>query len=429
MNTSVNSRRKSKKLMVLGGLALLAVALVALALIQSKRAVNGPGHSGGARSSQFAGPQPVRAAAAVKGDIPITITALGTVTPLASVTVRPQVNGQLMQLAFTEGQVVQKGAFLAEIDPRPYQVQLEQAEGALAKDQGLLGQAQSDLKRFQSLAPGVAISEQQLDDQVYLVQQYQGAVKADQAQVDNAKLNLTYCHVTAPVTGRVGLRQVNVGNYVQTADTGGLVVITQSSPISVIFSLPEDDIPQVLKRVNAGAKLPVTLYDRDNAAQVAEGALTAVDNMVNTTTGTVQLRAVFQNSDGRLFPNDFVNVRLRVDTLEGATLVPAAAVQHGAPGAFVYVVGSDNTVSLRAVTTGAADADQVAVLSGLKPGEQVVTDGAEQLKDGAQVSLPQANSPSSASASTPAPAASTGAAKRGDGKKGSHRHPPSSGGS
>jgi len=426
MNTPANPRRKSKKVLVLSGLALLAVVLVGLALFQSKRGSGGSAAFGGrGRFSQMSGPQPVQAAAAVPGDIPITLTALGTVTPLASVTVRSQINGQLMQLGFMEGQQVQKGAFLAEIDPRPYQVALEQAEGALAKDQGLLGQAQSDLKRFQSLAAGVAISEQQLDDQQYLVQQYQGSVKSDQAQVDNAKLNLTYCHVTAPVAGRVGLRQVNVGNYVQTSDANGIVAITESSPISVIFSLPEDQVPQVLKRVNAGAKLPVILYDRNNSVEVSTGTLTAVDNMVNTNTGTVQLRAVFQNLDNKLFPNEFVNVRLVVDTLQGATLVPVSAVQHGAPGDFVYAVKSDGTVALRSVTTGPSDTSKVAILSGLKPGEQVVTDGAEQLKDGAEVTVSQA---SAATSPTAAPAASTGA-KQGDRKKGSgHRHPPSSGG-
>ena len=426
-------RRKRRKYFLLIGLILAAVFIVWLALHLALSGGQASQSRGGRRSfGQFSGPQPVQAATALRGDMPITLTALGTVTPLATVTVRSQINGQLMQIAFTEGQLVKKGDFLALIDPRPSQVALEQAEGALAKDQGLLDQAQADLKRYKMLASQDSISAQQLDDQTYLVEQYSGALKSDQAQVDSAKLNLAYCHVTAPVSGRVGLRQVDLGNYVQTSDTNGIVVITEPSPISVLFTLPEDSIPQVMQRVTAGATLPVTLLDRNNTVKLATGTLTAVDNQVNTTTGTVQLRAVFQNTDGRLFPNEFVNVVLLVDTLKGTVLVPSAAVQRGAPGTFVYKVKGDGTVTLQVVSLGPTDGNQVAILSGLTPGVQVVTDGAEQLKDGSQVTLPQQQP------ATAAPAAGThaaahqwhkGAADNSAGSEHHHHTPPPSGGS
>jgi len=385
--------RKRLKYAVVAVIALLVLLLIVRAVFLSTHAVGKAGGMGGRRGfAQFTGPQPVQAAAAVQGDVPVTLSALGTVTPLATVTVRTQINGHLTQIGFKEGQMVKQGDFLAEIDPRPYEVALEQAQGQLARDQGLLHQAQADLVRYKNAVASGAITAQQLDDQQYLVEQYAGTVKSDQAQVDGAKLNLSYCHITAPVAGRVGLRQVDIGNYVQTSDVNGIVVITEPSPISVIFNLPQDQVPQVMQRMNAGAKLPVTLYDRSNTTELAQGYLTAVDNMVNTTTGTVQLRAVFQNRDGRLFPNEFVNASLLVDTLKGSLVVPAAAIQRGVPGSFVYVVNPDNSVSLRVVSVGPTDGDRVAVLSGLKPGERVVTDGAEQLKDGAKVTLPAAGS-------------------------------------
>ncbi|MGA9852178.1 MAG: MdtA/MuxA family multidrug efflux RND transporter periplasmic adaptor subunit [Gammaproteobacteria bacterium] len=388
MNMSFNPdharTKRFKYAWVIVVVLMLAVAAIITAVIL-------PAHSQARRrSGQFSGPQPVQAAAAVRGDIPITLTALGTVTPLSMVTVQTQINGQLMKLGFTEGQMVKKGAFLAQIDPRPYEVALEQAQGQFSHDTGLLHQAQSDLARYRKLAAEDSISAQQLEDQTYLVEQYQGTVKSDQAAIDNAKLNLIYCHIVAPVSGRVGLRQVDVGNYVQTSDTSGIVVITELSPISVIFTLPEDNIPQVMQRVNAGAQLPATLYDRTNTDKLAVGTLTAVDNLVNTTTGTVQLRALFKNTDNRLFPNEFVNVQLLVDVLKNATVVPVAAIQRGAPGTFVYLVNPDDTVSLRKVTLGPTDNERVAILSGLNPGDRVVTDGAEQLRDGAKVMLPKA---------------------------------------
>ena len=330
-------------------------------------------------------PQAVRTAPVVTGDLPLLLSGLGTVTPLATVTVRTQINGQLQSVGFTEGQIVKQGDFLAQIDPRPYQVALEQAKGTLAHDQGLLAQAKANLARYQQLNRQDSIARQQVDDQAFLVQQYTGTVAADQGVVDSALLNLTYCHITAPVTGRIGLRQVDPGNYVQTSDTNGLAVLTQLQPISVIFTLPEDDVPQVMKRSRAGAKLPVEAFDRSDTTQIATGTLATVDNQIDTTTGTVKLRANFDNADNELFPSQFVNAKLLVDTLHDATIVPTAAVQRGAPGTYVYVVNADDTVSVRKIEVGPAEGDRTAVLSGLKPGEQVVIDGADRLRDKAKV--------------------------------------------
>ncbi len=342
---------------------------------------------GAARRPAFDGAQAVRTAPVVTGDMPLYLNGLGTVTPLATVTVKTQIAGTLQNFGFTEGEIVKAGDFLAQIDPRPYQVALEQAKGTLAHDQGLLAQAKSDLIRYQTLNRQDSISKQQVDDQVFLVQQYTGTVAADQGTVDSALLNLTYCHITSPVTGRVGLRQVDPGNYVQTSDTNGLVVITQLQPISVIFTLPEDDVPQVMKRLAAGATLPVTAFDRSNTTQLATGTLATVDNQIDTTTGTVKLRAMFDNADNALFPSQFVNARLLVDTLANTTIVPTPAVQRGAPGTYVYAVNADDTVSVVPIKIGPADGDRTAVLSGLKAGQQVVIDGADRLRDKAKVTV------------------------------------------
>jgi multidrug efflux system membrane fusion protein len=336
------------------------------------------------------GPLPVGVAAAVKGDVPVTLNGLGTVTPLATVTVRTQIGGQLMQIAFTEGQEVNKGDFLAQVDPRPYQLALDQANGQLLKDQALLKDAEIDLARFQKLAAQDSIAKQQVDTQQYLVHQYEGTVKTDQAQVDNAKLNLAYCHIIAPVAGRVGLRQVDQGNYVQTSDANGIVVIAQLKPISVIFTLPEDSLPAILTRLHAGATLPVVAFDRTRTTQLASGTLLTIDNQIDPTTGTVKLRAQFDNADESLFPNQFVNAQLLVDTLQGTTVIPTAAIQRGAPGTFVYLVKADNTVTVQPVKLGPAAGEKIAVLSGLAPGDQVVVDGADKLRDGAKVTLPAA---------------------------------------
>jgi multidrug efflux system membrane fusion protein len=339
------------------------------------------------RMASAAPPQPVSVATATRGDIRIMLNGIGTVTPLATVTVRTQIAGQLQEVGFTEGQIVHKGDFLAQIDPRPYQALLEQYEGQLARDQALLAQAEVDLKRYQTLLKQDSIARQQAEDQVFLVRQYQAAIRSDQAQIDTQKLNLIYCHITSPVDGRVGLRLVDPGNFVQPSDANGLVVVTQLQPISVVFPLPEDDLPLVLPRFHAGEKLPVTAYDRANVTELAAGVLSTIDNQVDTSTGTWKLRALFDNADGMLFPNQFVNVRLLVETRRNVVTVPTAAVQHGAPGAYVYVVRPDNTVAMRPIRTGPVDGDHEQVLSGLEPGERVVVDGTDRLREGTRVNV------------------------------------------
>ena len=348
------------------------------------------GAAGGGRGRfQAAGPQPVGAATIVKGDIDITLNALGTVTPLATVTVQTQINGQLVSIGFTEGQIVNKGDFLAQIDPRPYQVALEQAQATLLRDQALLKGAQVDLARYQKLAKQNSIAQQQADDQLYLVKQYEGTVKLDQAQIDNAQLNLVYCHITAPVTGKVGLRLVDVGNYIQTS-SGGIVVLTQLQPITVIFPVAEDFLPQIQKRIATGAKLPVTAYDRSGTTKLAGGTLYAIDSQIDPTTGTVKFKAQFDNADLELFPQQFVNAQLLVDTLKDVVIAPTAGIQRGAPGTFVFKIQSNNKVAVTKVKLGPVQGERVAVLSGLSVGDKVVVDGADRLRDGSDVTIPQA---------------------------------------
>jgi membrane fusion protein, multidrug efflux system len=319
--------------------------------------------------------------------MPIIDNALGTVTPLATVTVQTQINGQLTEVGFVEGQMVNKGDFLAQIDPRPYQVALEQAQGQLAKDQAALADAKLDLARYEKLVAQNAVASQTLDTQRATVAQDIGTVQTDQAQVDAQKLNLAYCHITSPVGGRVGLRQVDPGNYIQTSSATGIVVVTQVQPMSVIFTLPEDSLQAVLKQVHAGQTLQAVALDRTGNKQIEVGQLSTIDNQIDTTTGTVKLRATFANTALDLFPNQFVNIKLQVDTLQGTNIVPDSAIQRGAPGTFVYLVKPDNTVTVQSVTLGPDDGQKVAVTKGLEPGQIVVIDGADRLKDGAKITV------------------------------------------
>jgi len=351
--------------------------------------------------------QPVGAATVDQGDLRIMLNELGTVTPLATITVTTQISGQLMAVGFQEGQMVNKGDFLAQIDDRPYQVALEKDQGQLAHDQGLLDQAQSDLKRYLTLGRQDSIAQQQVEDQRFLAQQYQGTVKVDQGAIDNDKLNIAYCHITAPVSGRVGLRQVDPGNYVQATSTGGLVMLTQLDPISVIFSITEDNLPEVMGQLHAGATLSVDAYDRSNTTRLATGKVAAVDSQINTSTGTVNIRAIFPNPNDALFPNQFVNARLLVDTLHNVTRVPVVAVQQGAPGAFVYVINADDTVSVKTVKLGVTDGALVQVVSGLSPGDRVVTDGTDRLKDGTKVTVPVAKGTGTGTGAAPGSPAAT----------------------
>jgi multidrug efflux system membrane fusion protein len=343
-----------------------------------------------ARGGRFGQGQatPVGIAAATKGDIPIVIKALGTVTPLATVTIKTQITGQLVQVEFTEGQAVKQGDLLAVVDPRPYEVALQNANGTLAKDEALLKNAQIDLQRYQTLVKQESIARQQLDTQAALVRQYEAQLITDRAVVDNAKLNLAYTRIIAPVTGRIGLRLVDKGNYITSGDATGICVITQIQPISVMFTIPEDALPPVRKRLREGATLPVTALDRAQKNQLGQGKVASTDNQIDTTTGTVKLRAVFENEDEALFPNQFVNVRLLADTVKDATVVPVAAIQRGQPGTFVYLVKADDTVAIRVVETGVTDGERIAVTKGLEVGEQVVIDGVDRLRDGAKIRRP-----------------------------------------
>jgi membrane fusion protein, multidrug efflux system len=386
------------------------------------------------RVNPYANAMPVVAAPVVRGDIDITLNALGTVTSLATVTIKSQISGYLMNVNYQEGEVVKKGDLLVEIDSRPYELALKNAEGALERDQAMLQSAELDLKRYQDLAKTNAIPRQQLDQQVALVAQDKGNVLSDEAQIETQKLNIVYCHIIAPVNGRVGLRLVDPGNYVTPGDATGLVVITQFQPITVIFPVAEDNLPQITQRLKVAKALPVTAFDRSGAVKLATGALKILDNQIDTTTGTLKLRAEFANQEDTLFPNQFVNIEMVVDTLHGVTIIPTAAVQRGAPGTFVYLVNADQTVTVRPVTLGPSHGDMVAIDKGLSPGDRVVIDGADRLRNGARVvmrdegtgtagtGLPGASAPAAAGAAgsgeTPAAAPPPAPPQAGDSRDG-----------
>ncbi|NEU98996.1 MdtA/MuxA family multidrug efflux RND transporter periplasmic adaptor subunit [Bradyrhizobium sp. UFLA 03-164] len=373
-----------------------------------------------AGAGRNAGPMSIVPETVGKGDIGVSLNALGTVTSLATVTIRSQISGYLMKIDFKEGDEVKKGDLIAEIDSRPYEATLAQAKGQLARDEAQLKGAQVDLTRYQNLAAQNAVPHQTLDTQVALVAQYQGTVEADRASVKSAEVNLQYCHIVSPINGRVGLRQVDLGNYVTPGDTNGLVVITQLEPISVLFTLPEDNLQAVAKRLKEGAVLPAAAYDRSGANKLAEGSLQTFDSQIDATTGTIKLRGQFENDKRTLYPNQFVNIRLLLDTHKDATTMSTAGIQRGVPGTFVYLVNADSTVSVRPVKLGVTDGDRVEVLSGLTPGDRVVIDGADKLREGAKVVVRSAGDTTNPAAAAKG-AAANGAAKgdvKGDGKDG-----------
>uniref|UniRef100_UPI00289EF405 MdtA/MuxA family multidrug efflux RND transporter periplasmic adaptor subunit n=1 Tax=Pantoea septica TaxID=472695 RepID=UPI00289EF405 len=345
---------------------------------------------------------------AVSQSVPHFPSGLGTVTAASTVTVRSRVDGELMAIHFQEGQQVKAGQLLAEIDPRPYQVALTQAQGQLAKDQATLANARRDLARYEKLAKTSLVSQQELDTQRSLVSETQGTIKADEGSVASAQLNLTYSRITSPIAGRVGLKQVDVGNYITSGDTNGLVVITQTHPIDVLFSLAENYLPDIMQAQKSGQPLVVEAWDRSNQTLLTQGTLLSIDNQIDATTGTIKMKARFDNQDDKLFPNQFVNARLKVNTLQDAIVIPAAALQMGNEGHFVWVVNSDNKVSKKSVTAGLQDSHQVVINAGLSAGERVVTDGLDRLTEGAQVEVvaPQSTALKSSRAAQPARGAS-----------------------
>ncbi|SAL40488.1 RND family efflux transporter MFP subunit [Caballeronia sordidicola] len=389
---SPKPRKRSSVLRIVLAVLLLAVIVVVIVHLLGRKKAPRP-----------APPQVVSVATATLGSMPEILSELGTVTPTATVTVLPQLSGYLTAVGYHEGQDVQKGQFLAQIDPRQYEIDKQQAEATLAKDRASLAQARADLARFTQLNERKSIAEQTFADQQFLVQQDEAAVKVDLANIAQFDLDLAYCHITAPVSGRVGLRLVDPGNYVTASSSPGIVVITTMKPTTVQFTVPQDSLANVLQRMNGGTRLSVTAYSSDNSREIATGTLYAVSNQMATSTGTVTLRATFANEDEALFPSEFVNVKLLVDTLQNAVLVPTPAVQSGAPGDYVYLVNANNTVSVHKVTLGPSDGRNTVITSGLSAGNIVVTDGTDRLSDGAKIQAAEPKPASgSASAATPA---------------------------
>jgi multidrug efflux system membrane fusion protein len=394
-------RKKKRGRLIAIIVIVLLVALVAFHLLNGKKKKVGTPA------------QVVSAATATLGSMPEILNELGTVTPTATVNVLPQLSGYLTAVGYQEGQDVTKGQFLAQIDPRQYEISKQQAQATLAKDQATLAQAHSDLARYTQLHEQKSIAEQTYADQKFTVQQDAAAVQSDRAAIAQYDLDLVYCHITAPVAGRVGLRLVDPGNYVTQSTSPGIVTITTMKPTTVQFTVPQNALSKVLARFNsANTKLPVTVYNSDNSKQIATGSLYALGNQMATSTGTVSLRATFANDDEALYPSEFVNVRLLVDTVQNAVLVPTPAVQSGAPGDYVYLVGSNSTVSVHKVTQGPSDGQNTVILTGLSAGQQVVTDGMDRLSDGAKIKIAAAKSSNPAEAgSAEAPAAASTSAQ------------------